>query len=548
MGDWWKKSTVYQIYPKSFQDSNGDGIGDLQGIISRLPYLSKLGIELIWLGPIYDSPNDDNGYDIRNYRKIQPEFGTVEDFQTLVSEAKKLGIGIMMDLVVNHTSDEHEWFEQARSSKQSPYRDYYIFKDQPNNWSSFFSGSAWAYNEQTNDYYLHLFSKKQPDLNWENAEMRHEVYDMMNYWLEFGVVGFRMDVINLIAKDQSFPDGTKLDSAGYADGSEYYMNRPKVHDYLKEMYKNVFEKGDYVTVGETPGTTPNSANVFTNPESKELSMIFTFEHMDVDSYGPKWNYKPLDLVELKRIFNEWQTELHGKGWNSLYWNNHDQPRVVSRFGNDSSMYREKSAKMLAITLHMMQGTPYVYQGEEIGMTNNDFKSIEQYRDIETLNYYNEQVGLGREPEEVLAEIIRKSRDHARTPMQWTENGGFTTGTPWIEVNKNTNYVHVEKALENPNSVFYTYQKLIRLRKEQDIIQHGEFEMLLKDHPQLFIYKRLYEGRSWIVISNFSEQTFALNFEELGIQEIQSEIISNDSVNVYKQTIRVAPFGAAVFEI
>lgn len=547
MTEWWKKSTVYQIYPRSFQDANGDGIGDLQGIIQRLPYLAHLGIDIVWLGPIYDSPNDDNGYDIRNYRKIQKEYGDLNDFKQLIEEAKKLGIGIMMDLVVNHTSDEHEWFKQARLSKESPYRDYYIFKDEPNNWVSFFSGSAWAYNEPTNDYYLHLFSEKQPDLNWENAEMRQEIYDMMRYWTDFGIVGFRMDVINLIAKDQAFPDGEEVTETGYADGSRYYMNLPKVHDYLKEMHANVLAQGQYITVGETPGTTPESANVFTNPASKELSMIFTFEHMDVDSEGPKWQYKPLDLVELKRIFNEWQTKLHGQGWNSLYWNNHDQPRVVSRFGNDTT-YRERSAKMLAIVLHMMQGTPYIYQGEEIGMTNNHFESIEAYRDIETINYYHEQLALGRHQEDILTEIARKSRDHARTPMQWHQQGGFTTGTPWIEVNENTTSINVEAALENQQSIFYTYQQLIQFRKEKAIIQDGSFELLLASHPQLFVYKRHLGDESLLVIANFSEQTFALRVEELNIQSVQSIWIDNQAVSVQQQMIHVEPYGAAVFEI
>ena len=400
MTSWWKDSTVYQIYPRSFQDSNGDGIGDLQGIIRRIPYLSELGIDIIWLSPIYDSPNDDNGYDIRNYREIHSDFGNLDDFKQLVKIAKDYNIGIMMDLVVNHTSDEHEWFKQASLSKESSYRDYYIFKDQPNNWESVFSGSAWQYNERTDDYYLHLFSKKQPDLNWENENMRKDIYDMMKSWFDLGIVGFRMDVINFIAKDPQFPNGEIKDGKKYADGSPYYMTQPKVHTFLREMYQEVLASGDYITVGETPGATPDDANVFTNPANKELSMIFTFEHMDVDGDGSKWRHIPLDLVKLKQIFNRWQVELHDKGWNSLYWNNHDQPRVVSRFGNDQK-YHKQSAKMLAITLHMMQGTPYIYQGEEIGMVNTNFQTIGEFKDIESINYYNEQMENGTDEAVVL---------------------------------------------------------------------------------------------------------------------------------------------------
>lgn len=547
MTAWWKKSSVYQIYPRSFQDSNGDGIGDLQGIMQRLPYLEKLGIDIIWLGPIYDSPNDDNGYDIRDYQKIQKEFGSLDDFKQLVTAAKAHGIGIMMDLVVNHTSDEHQWFEEARSSRTSKYRDYYIFKEQPNNWGSFFSGSAWTYNEPTDDYYLHLFSTKQPDLNWENSEMRQVIYDMMKSWLKLGIVGFRMDVINLIAKDERFPDGEKQDGELYGDGSPYYMNLPKVHDYLKEMYKEVLADGDYVTVGETPGTMPESASVFTNPHDKELSMIFTFEHMDVDSEGPKWHHKPLDLVALKQIFERWQRELHGTGWNSLYWNNHDQPRVVSRFGQDGK-YRVQSAKMLAIALHLMQGTPYIYQGEEIGMTNVDFQSIDEYRDIETLNYYEEQLANGKTAELTLQDIARKSRDHARTPMQWDETGGFTTGTPWIRMNDNVTQINVKAALADPNSIFYTYQQLIQLRKNEHIVQHGTFELLLKEHPQLFVYKRQDEQRTWLVIANFSEQTFAQNFATVDVTQLTKAIITNGGVRIDGEIIHIEPYGAAVFEV
>ena len=516
---WWKKSVVYQIYPRSFNDSNGDGIGDIQGIIEKLDYLKLLGVDVIWLSPIYDSPNDDNGYDIRDYQSIMEEFGTMADFDQMLKEIHKRDMKLVMDLVVNHTSDEHEWFAQSKKSKDNPYRDYYIWREgnngkEPNNWGSFFSGSAWDYDEATNEYYLHLFSKKQPDLNWENPKLREEVYDMMKYWLDKGIDGFRMDVINMISKQPGLPDGVQGEGQLYGDGSPYNMNGPRIHEFLQEMNQEVLSKYPIMTVGEMPGTTPGDAILYTNPDRNEVNMIFTFEHMDLDSApGGKWNLKPLNLVDLKENLTKWQTALHNKGWNSLYWNNHDQPRIVSRFGNDQE-YRVKSAKMLATCLHFMQGTPYIYQGEEIGMTNVEFASLEDYRDIETINMYHERKSLGYTHEEIMTSIYAKGRDNARTPVQWddTQHGGFTSGTPWIKTNPRYKEINVKNAIEDPQSIFYFYQKLISLRKEMDIIVEGDFQLLANNHPTLFAYERKWKNESLLVLCNFSANELVMEEE------------------------------------
>ncbi|QED46133.1 glycoside hydrolase family 13 protein [Cytobacillus dafuensis] len=526
---WWKRSVVYQIYPRSFMDSNGDGIGDLQGIISKLDYLKKLGVDVIWLSPIYDSPNDDNGYDIRDYRAIMNEFGTMDDFEQLIDEAKQRGIRIVMDLVVNHTSDEHHWFVHSRSSKDSKYRDYYIWRDgnegdPPNNWGSIFSGSAWEKDKATDSFYLHLFSKKQPDLNWEHEPLRKEIFDLMKYWLDKGIGGFRMDVINFISKEDQLPDGEIHLGQLYGDGSPYFINGPKIHTYLQEMNEKVLQHYDVVTVGEMPGASTEDAQIFTNPGNQEVNMIFTFEHMNLDS-GPyeKWDVQPLDLVKLKRNLEKWQHALHHVGWNSLYWNNHDQPRIVSRFGNDE-VYRELSAKMLAICLHLLQGTPYIYQGEELGMTNVRFDDIHEYRDIETLNMYKEKRQQGIAHDKIMSGIYAKGRDNARTPMQWTSDGGFTTGTPWIRMNHNTSRINADQALADPSSIFYTYQKLIRLRKEFDIITYGSFQLLMPDHPNLFVYKRQTEDEEWLIVTNFSKQTEKMKWDEIDVQNKNGKIM------------------------
>jgi oligo-1,6-glucosidase len=517
---WWKESVVYQIYPRSFMDSNGDGIGDLKGITSKLDYLQELGVDVIWLSPVYQSPNDDNGYDISDYQTIMAEFGTMEDFDELLDEAHKRGMKIMMDLVVNHSSDEHLWFIESRSSKDNPKRDYYIWKPgkggrEPNNWESVFKGSAWEYDPNTDEYYLHLFSKKQPDLNWENPKLRREVYDLMTWWLEKGVDGFRMDVINMISKDQRFTDGEMASGKKYGDGSPYYLNGPRIHEFLQEMNREVLSKYDIITVGETPGVTTEEAKLYTGANRKELHMVFQFEHMGIGD-GPegKWSNLPWKLTDLKRILSRWQEDLEEDGWNSLYWDNHDQPRVVSRFGNDSDEYREVSAKMLATCLQMMKGTPFIYQGEELGMTNVRFESIEQYKDIETLNAYREYViENGMDSSEFLKAVHARGRDNARTPFHWddSKHAGFTTGTPWIEVNPNYPKINAKEQMGNPDSVFYYYKKLIELRKQHDIIVYGKYDLLLEDDEQIFAFTRTLDDEKLLVICNFSsgQPEFAL---------------------------------------
>lgn len=542
--EWWKKSVVYQIYPRSFMDSNGDGIGDIQGIIEKLDYLRLLGADVIWLSPVYDSPNDDNGYDIRNYQAIMKEFGTMADFDQMLTEVHNRGMKLVMDLVVNHTSDEHIWFVESKKSKDNPYRDYYFWRkgkegQEPNNWGSVFGGSAWQYDETTDEYYLHLFSKKQPDLNWENPKLREEVYNMMKFWLDKGIDGFRMDVINMISKNPELPDGDKRKGQLYGDGGRYFMNGPRIHEFLQEMNQEVLSKYPVMTVGEMPGAAPEDAVLYTDPERKEVNMIFTFEHMDLDSApGDKWNLKPFDLVELKENLAKWQTALHNKGWNSLYWNNHDQPRIVSRFGDDGP-YRVESAKMLAACLHFMQGTPYIYQGEEIGMTNVKFTSLDDYRDIETINMYNERRALGYSHEEIMNSIYGKGRDNARTPMQWdsTDNAGFTTGTPWIKVNPRYKEINAKAALEDPSSIFYFYQKLIQLRKEMDIITKGGFELLLKDHSQLFVYERKLYDERLLVVCNFSGEEVAVEDEAVGTKLKNDHVLLGNYETVGTNVLR-----------
>lgn len=542
--EWWKKSVVYQIYPRSFMDSNGDGIGDIQGIIEKLDYLRLLGANVIWLSPVYDSPNDDNGYDIRNYQAIMKEFGTMADFDQMLTEVHNRGMKLVMDLVVNHTSDEHIWFVESKKSKDNPYRDYYFWRkgkegQEPNNWGSVFGGSAWQYDETTDEYYLHLFSKKQPDLNWENPKLRKEVYNMMKFWLDKGIDGFRMDVINMISKNPELPDGDKRKGQLYGDGGRYFMNGPRIHEFLQEMNQEVLSKYPVMTVGEMPGAAPEDAVLYTDPERKEVNMIFTFEHMDLDSApGDKWNLKPFELVELKENLAKWQTALHNKGWNSLYWNNHDQPRIVSRFGDDGP-YRVESAKMLAACLHFMQGTPYIYQGEEIGMTNVKFTSLDDYRDIETINMYNERRALGYSHEEIMNSIYGKGRDNARTPMQWdsTDNAGFTTGTPWIKVNPRYKEINAKAALEDPSSIFYFYQKLIQFRKEMDIITKGGFELLLKDHSQLFVYERKLYDERLLVVCNFSGEEVVVEDEAVGTKLKNDHVLLGNYETVGTNVLR-----------
>ncbi|WP_302327572.1 glycoside hydrolase family 13 protein [Enterocloster lavalensis] len=513
---WWKNAVVYQIYPKSFQDSNGDGFGDLPGVISRLDYLKMLGIDVIWMSPVFDSPQDDNGYDVRDYRKIYEKFGTNEDMERLIAEAHERGIKVVLDLVVNHTSDEHAWFVESQKSKDNPYSDFYIWKDPkedkglPNNWGSNFCGSAWEYCEEREQYYLHFYGKRQPDLNWENPNMRQGVYDLMNFWMEKGADGWRMDVIASISKDQDFPDYPEEPGREYYTG-KYHSNGPRLHEFIQEMNREVMAKYDCMTVGEAPGSTPEVAGLFTAPERNELDMIFTFEHMNIDripgSVNRKWALKPFDLVELKRVMSDWQTKLYGKGWNALYFENHDQPRVISRWGNDRE-YREVCAKAYATVLHGMQGTPYIYQGEEIGMTNVHF-DLADYEDIEVRNAYQELVVKGKtiSEEEFLKAVWNKSRDNARTPMQWddTEQAGFTVGTPWFKLNDHYREINVKRALADPDSVFYYYRKLIRLRHEEPLLTEGEYVLVLEQDPHIFAYLRRSESETWLVAANLSEE-------------------------------------------
>ena len=514
---WWKEAVVYQIYPRSFCDSNGDGIGDLNGITSKLDYLKELGIDVIWLSPVYKSPNDDNGYDISDYEDIMTEFGTMDDFDKMLAAAHERGIKIVMDLVVNHTSDEHPWFVESRSSKDNEKRDYYIWKEgkdgkEPTNWGSAFSGPAWKYDEKTDMYYLHLFSVKQPDLNWENPKVRKEVFDMMTRWCEKGIDGFRMDVISLISKPEGYPDAKVV---GLYGDMGICANGPKVHDYLKEMNEKVLSKFDIMTVGETAGVTLEEAKKYANTDGSELNMVFQFEHMDLDGGEKfKWSTKPMPLVPLKENLSKWQKGLDGVAWNSLYFCNHDQPRIVSRLGDESDAYRELSAKCIATCLHMMQGTPYVYQGEELGMTNTVFNSVDDFRDLESINAYRELVESGLyTDEDMFPKIAHKSRDNARTPMQWdaSENAGFTTGTPWIAVNPNYKKINVADQLKREDSVFHYYQKLIRLRKENEIIVYGNYELLLPEDENIFAYTRTLDNQKLLVVCNFSKSEQKFDF-------------------------------------
>ena len=551
---WWKEAVVYQIYPRSFMDSNGDGIGDLNGITSRLDYLKDLGVDVIWLSPVYQSPNDDNGYDISDYRAIMQEFGTMEDFDRMLSEMHKRGIRLVMDLVVNHTSDEHKWFVESRKSKDNPYRDYYIWRDakegkEPNNWGSCFSGSAWKYDPQTEMYYLHLFSTKQPDLNWENPAVRKEVFDMMNWWCEKGIDGFRMDVISMISKPEGLPDGKISEGGLYGDSG--CVNGPHVHEYLQEMNREVLSKYDLMTVCECAGVTIEEAEKYASADGKELSMVFQFELVDLASgtYG-KWTDKRVPLKDFKRVMTAWQTELEGKAWNSLFLGNHDQPRCLSRFGDDSPEYRVVSAKMLATCLHMMQGTPYIYEGEELGMTNAHFESIDEYKDVEALDIFRDFTERkGFSEKDTLELLGLKSRDNARTPMQWdnTVNAGFTEGTPWIGVNKNCKEINVEQCLADQDSIFYYYQKLIQLRHEMPIITDGVYELLDKENESVYAYLRKGEKETLLVVGNFTDKTINYHIEEKVQAKKSRLLISNyNAAETFERDLSLEPYGACVY--
>jgi oligo-1,6-glucosidase len=520
---WWKEGVVYQIYPRSFQDSNGDGIGDLRGIIDRLDYLKALGVDIVWLSPVYESPNDDNGYDISDYQAIMAEFGTMADFDALLEGLHARGIRLVMDLVVNHTSDEHPWFVESRSAKDSPKRDWYVWRparpdgSPPNNWLSFFSGSTWEWDEATGEYYLHLFSKKQPDLNWENPAVREAVHAMMRWWLDKGIDGFRMDVINLISKVPGLPDAPVTVDGPWQPAFEHFVQGPRLVEFLAEMKREVLGRYDIITVGEAPLATVEHGIALTHGETGSLNMLFQFAHMDVDRdpvTRSKWTRDDWSLVELKQAMTSWQQGLEGQGWNSLYLANHDQPRPVSRFGDDGR-YRVESAKLLATYLHLLQGTPYIYQGEEIGMTNVAFASIEDYRDIETLNMHREAMARGLDEGRVMAMIRKKSRDNARTPMQWSAgpNAGFTTGTPWIGVNPNHDAINVEAAMADPDSVFHHYRRLIDLRKALPVVVHGRYVPLLDEHATIAAYLRVLGDDRLLVVCNFSGEPTPLSLPD-----------------------------------
>jgi oligo-1,6-glucosidase len=522
---WWKRAVVYQVYPRSFADSDGDGMGDLAGIRSRLDHLVDLGIDVVWISPIYQSPQHDNGYDISDYRSIDPVFGSLQEFDELLADAHDRGIKIVMDLVVNHTSDAHPWFVESRSSLDNPKRDWYWWRSpredmsggqpgaEPTNWSSNFGGPSWTYDETTGQYYLHLFARQQPDLNWENPDVRHAVYAMMNWWLDRGVDGFRMDVINFISKHVDLPDGPREPGAVSVDGHAFYVDGPRIHEFLQEMHHAVFDGRDaqLLTVGEMPGVTVDAARLFTDPERGELDMVFQFEHVTLDrGAGGKFDRLPFDLVALKRSLARWQEGLADTGWNSLYLNNHDQPRLVSRFGDDGR-YRYESATLWATVLHLHRGTPYVYQGEEVGMTNVPFGSIDDFRDIESINYYAEATARGASPDDVLAALRFFSRDNGRTPVQWDagEHAGFTTGQPWIPVNPNYRQINVAADRRADCSIFTHYQRLIALRHESELVALGEFELLESEHPTLYAFTRSGERGRLLVVANVSGQPLSL---------------------------------------
>ena len=559
---WWKHAVVYQIYPRSFADSNGDGMGDLPGIISKLDYLAALGVDVIWLSPIYKSPQDDNGYDISDYQDVDPMFGTLDDVDTLLAEARKRDIRVVMDLVVNHTSDEHPWFIESRSSKDNPKRDWYWWRPardgmepgtpgaEPNNWASFFSGPAWEYNEATGEYYLHIFSKKQPDLNWENPEVRRAIYDMMNWWIDRGIDGFRMDVINMLSKNTDLPDGPPTGAGALGDGTPHFLSGPRIHEFLQEMHKEVFAGRDrkLLNVGEMPGATVEQARLYTDPDRNELDMLFQFEHVDLDRGEGHYTYSPLDLRDLKASLGRWQEGLEDVGWNSLYWNNHDQPRIVSRFGNDEE-YRVESAKMLGTVLHMHRGTPYVYQGEELGMTNMQFDSIDDFHDIASVNHARAALADGADPDAVLDALRHFSRDNARTPVQWndTEQAGFTTGEPWLPVNPNYTDINAEAAQRDPESVFHYYRRLIDLRHQEHVIALGDFTMLLPEDRSIYAFTRSLDDVTLLVLGNFSNEEVDVDLPDADEWVSEELLIGNYPPREGETGITLRPWEARVYK-
>jgi oligo-1,6-glucosidase len=561
---WWKESVVYQIWPRSFADGDGDGIGDLAGITSRLDYLATLGVDVLWLSPIYPSPQDDAGYDISDYQNIDPTFGSLEQFDALLAAIHERGMKLIMDLVVNHTSDEHPWFVESRASKDSPMRDWYWWRPareamnagdpgaEPNNWGSIFSGPAWELDANTGEYYLHLFSRKQPDLNWENSEVRKAIYSMMRWWLDRGVDGFRMDVINFISKDTNLPDGHVHDGSLYGDGMPHFVDGPRIHEFLQEMHREVFSgREGLLTVGEMPGVTVEEAKLYTDPARPEVDMVFQFEHVQIDHGETRWDPRPLRLRDLKAVLGRWQAGLAEVGWNSLYWNNHDQPRVVSRFGDDGE-HRVRSAKLLGTVLHLHRGTPYIYQGEELGMTNAPFDSINDFRDIQSLNHYAEAVSTGADPEDVVAALRVLSRDNARTPLQWdhTENAGFTNGTPWIAVNPNYKEINAQAGIADDDSVFHHYRRLIELRHTEPAVAHGDFHMLLADHDQVYAFTRRHSNTELLVLANFSREPATIEVPDADRWKGTDLVLANYPVDAAEdiQHLSLRPWEARVYRM
>ena len=552
---WWHKSTVYQIYPKSFNDTTGNGQGDINGIIEKLDYLKKLGVEVLWLTPMYKSPQADNGYDISNYYNIDENYGTMQDFEKLLEEAHKRGLKIVMDIVVNHSSTENEWFK--KSEQEDPeYRDFYIWKDavngkEPTNWQSKFGGNAWKYSEKRKQYYLHLFDVTQADLNWENENVRKKVYEMIRFWLNKGVDGFRLDVINLISKDQRFLNDDGSDKRFVPDGRRFYTDGPKIHEYLKEMNREAFGSDELITVGEMSSTSLDNCVRYSNPSEKELSMVFSFHHLKVDyPNGEKWVKAPFNFIELKKIFSEWQKGMYnGNGWNATFWNNHDQPRALSRFGNDGK-YHNESGKMLATVLHGLQGTPYIYQGEEFGMTNPYFDDINKYRDVESHNIYKIKEKEGLSNKEILDILMQKSRDNSRTPMQWnnSKNAGFTTGTPWIGIPDNYRKINAEAALNDENSIFYHYKKLINLRKNEELMVIGKYEDIDLENEKVYAYRRVGDNGELVIISNFYENP--VEFDVKGLNLNNAEVLLSNyktEPKISKEKIFLKPYEAVIFK-
>ncbi|WP_035101624.1 glycoside hydrolase family 13 protein [Aneurinibacillus terranovensis] len=554
---WWKESVVYQIYPRSFMDSNGDGIGDLQGIISKLDYLKSLGIDVIWLSPVYQSPNDDNGYDISDYQEIMDEFGTMSDWEQLLADVHARGMKLIMDLVPNHTSDEHPWFIESRSSKDSPKRDWYIWRPgkngkEPNNWESIFSGPAWKYDETTGEYYMHLFSARQPDLNWENPIVRHEIYNVMKWWLAKGIDGFRIDAITHIKKTAGLPDAANPEGKPYVPALEHHLNRPGIHDFLQEMKDEALSKYEAMTVGETPGVSPEDALEYVNEMTGKFNMVFQFELMEIDSGpGGKWDLKLWRLRDLKKVITRWQKGLEGKGWNSLYLENHDQPRSVSRFGDDHK-YHKESAKMLATFFMMLQGTPYIYQGQEIGMTNVRFSSIDDYKDVEILNYYREALKEGKAGHDVMESIYSKGRDNARTPMQWdaTQNAGFSSGTPWIKVNPNYGQINVQQQLQDPDSILHYYKRLIALRKQNPALIYGTYDLIAEENEKVYAYTRTFENETILVILNFTRETVPFELPD-SLSNATAQVMIRNYQTDRSETIHsliLQPYEALVYRL